>query len=206
MLKQGIYIDILTDKIFNSKNVKLLLENDNQNENENEIELHNRTQINTNKNKEINPRSSSKTSRKLNDNNNNNSNSNSNSRRSSETSKKEKLEINNHLIAKNVAAFVTFEYAESMARAIEDCQYYSSYFRNYPEKMKFFENKLIICVPPGPDEIVWEHLEATKFQKWMRRTRTMIMSFLLLVVCFLATLGANVEQGQSNYISSGYCF
>ena len=64
MLKQGIHIDILTDKIFNSKNVKLLLEN--ENENENEIELHNRTQINTNKNKEINPRSSTKSSTKLN--------------------------------------------------------------------------------------------------------------------------------------------
>lgn len=187
MLKQGMHIDILTDKIFNSKNVKFVLENENENEIENEIELHNRTQRNTNKNKEINPRVSSKTYDRIN---------NESSKRSHETNKKEKLEINNHLIAKNVAAFVTFEYSESMARAIEDCQFYhSSYFKKYPKELKLFENKLFICVPPGPDEIVWEHLEATKFQKIMRRTRTMILSFILLLVCFLATLGANAEQG-----------
>ena len=64
-----------------------------------------------------------------------------------------------------VCAFITFEYAESMARCVEDYQKYSTFPFNlcYPRKMKFHGRKLHVTQAPKPRDVVWENLEAERY-------------------------------------------
>ena len=110
-----------------------------------------------------------------------------------------KMELNNHITAEAICGFVTFEFSESMARAIEDSKLYSTFpfnFCFYPQKLKFRGQKLLVVKAPEPDEIVWENLEVSYLSKYFRRTRTGFVTFILLFVCFTVTLQASLYQGK----------
>ena len=114
-----------------------------------------------------------------------------------------KMELNNHITADSICGFVTFEYTESMARAIEDSRLYSSFPFNlcfYPQKLRFRGHKLLVMKAPEPDEIVWENLEISYLSKYFRRTRTGFITFILLFVCFTVTLQASLYQGKKSFL------
>ena len=121
-----------------------------------------------------------------------------------------KMELNNHITAEAICGFVTFEFSESMARAIEDSKLYSTFpfnFCFYPQKLKFRGQKLLVVKAPEPDEIVWENLEVSYLSKYFRRTRTGFVTFILLFVCFTVTLQASLYQGKKLFFyhfSSSY--
>ena len=110
-----------------------------------------------------------------------------------------KMDLNNHIIANTICGLITFEYSESMARAVEDSRRYSTfpfYFFFYPSKLKFRGQKISVSKAPEPDEIMWENLEISQFSKSFRRTRTGVVTFILLFVCFTVTLQASLYQGK----------
>jgi RNA recognition motif-containing protein len=68
-----------------------------------------------------------------------------------------RFNIYHNVDAPSVAAFITFEYAESFARCLNDYEKYSrlpwSLF--YPEELKFKGHSLSIEKAPEPDQIIW---------------------------------------------------
>ena len=111
--------------------------------------------------------------------------------------------VHNHdpqqsLNARNVAAFVTFEYCESFARCLEDYDRYTSFpfYFCYPEKMKFHGKKLKIRRAPEPDEIVWENIELGHYNRLLRRLRTGVLSSILLLIVFVALLQTTIYKNK----------
>jgi phosphatidylserine synthase len=39
-----------------------------------------------------------------------------------------------------------------------------------------------------PDEIVWENLEVSNLKKYSRRFLTTVVCFMIIIICFIATL------------------
>lgn len=47
---------------------------------------------------------------------------------------------------------------------------------------------------PEPDNIIWEHLEFSKFKRRMRQSITGLVSFILLLIAFVLILAASGVQ------------
>jgi len=100
-----------------------------------------------------------------------------------------------------IVAYVAFQYTESFARAIEDCEKYSRFPYNffYPKEMLFRDKyKLKISKAYEPDEMVWENLEVSFFDKYFYRSITAILSFVLLLICFVVILQATIYKDKFN--------
>jgi hypothetical protein len=97
-----------------------------------------------------------------------------------------------------VCAFVTFEYCESFARCIEDFERYSSFPWSlcYPQAMKFKGRKLKVKKAPEPDEIVWENIEIGSLTRAFYRINTGIVSFILLLIVFIALLQTTIYKNR----------
>ena len=204
----GSSIDMLTEKVVNSSNIILTnYENDtnirtNQSTVEREVwnngnptSTSSTTNFGSPKNSPKNSISGNNSPKVVNNSNNNYDNS-------------RIMDLNNHIKANTIAALITFEYAESMARAVEDFEHYSKFPRNiffYPPKLKFRGYRLNVKKAPEPDEIVWENLEIPYYTKLFRRTRTSVLSFLLLIICFAVTLQASIYQGKLNQNKCELC-
>ena len=111
--------------------------------------------------------------------------------------------------AKSVGAFVVFNYVESMARCIEDYKKYSTFPYNlvYPHDLKFKGHKLKIYRASEPDQIIWENLEATSRTKFLLRFRTILISFLLVVICFMVILQSSIYRTlfSANIPKASFC-
>lgn len=99
-----------------------------------------------------------------------------------------------------VAAFVCFEYCESMARFLEDHARYRRFpwFLCYPAALKFKGRKLRVSVAPEPDEMVWENIEVSKLSKLFRQFRTTVFTFILVLVCFIVILQSTIYKNKFN--------
>ena len=95
-----------------------------------------------------------------------------------------------HIIADACAAFVVFQYSESMARCIEDYRTFDSFPMTLvtPSELKLRGHTIQVKQAPQPDEMIWENLEVTETQKRMRRLRTSLYTLILLIVSFIAIL------------------
>lgn len=98
--------------------------------------------------------------------------------------------------APTVAAFVTFEYSESMARCIHDYTKYQSFPMSlfYPRKLKFRGRKIKVVQAPEPDQIIYENLEVTKSQQFYLRSRTTFITVSLVALCFVVILQASIYK------------
>ena len=93
---------------------------------------------------------------------------------------------------KLVFAFVTFEYAESMARCVED--YRGASWRPaalYPQQLKFKGKLLHVEQAPDSDAIVWDNLEESPVVKFGQRLRTGAVIFLIVVVSYVIMVQAS---------------
>lgn len=97
-----------------------------------------------------------------------------------------------------VAAFVVFQYSESMARCVEDYQAYSRFPWSlcYPSRMKFRGTRINVRKAPEPDEIIWENLEVPTRTKYWRRFRTTFVTLLFLIAGFMFIIQAAVEKNS----------
>mmetsp|Transcript_15197 Transcript_15197/g.22859 ORF Transcript_15197/g.22859 Transcript_15197/m.22859 type:complete len:1310 (+) Transcript_15197:270-4199(+) len=100
--------------------------------------------------------------------------------------KKTRNSVYEQLEADALCGFVVFNYAESMARCLEDYSHYNSYpFKLFtPKKMIFRGRHITVTHSPEPDEIVWENLEISKRTKMYRRMLTAVYAFILLLIGF----------------------
>jgi hypothetical protein len=116
------------------------------------------------------------------------------------------MDVNDAIAADAIAAFVTFEYTESMARCVEDYAAYSSGWLPifyYPSRLKFRGHRLHVEKAPEPDEIVWENLETGPTARFFHRVRTTIITIILMAICFAITLQASIyKQRFSDSIPS----
>jgi len=118
-----------------------------------------------------------------------------------ERNKEKVLNVTNGLInADSHAAFVTFNYSESMARCIEDYRMYETfpYSLFTPSCMKFRGKKLRVSRGPEPDEVLWEHVEVADWRKFLHRLFTAIVAVLLLLVGFVIILQASLKKEEFN--------
>jgi RNA recognition motif-containing protein len=111
-----------------------------------------------------------------------------------EEKKEEDKEIK--ISADPVAAFITFQYSESMARCLEDYEKYDSFPYNlvYPDKLLFEGKRLRIEKSPEPDEILWENLEVSDGERFVLQTRTNIATIILIMVCFALIVQAKIYK------------
>lgn len=112
-----------------------------------------------------------------------------------------KPSVTNGLInADSHAAFVTFNYSESMARCIEDYRLYESfpYSLFTPSCLKFQGHKLTISRGPEPDEILWENVEVASWRKLLHRMLTALVAALLLLLGFVVILQASLKKEEFN--------
>jgi len=93
---------------------------------------------------------------------------------------------------KLVVAFVTFEYAESMARCVED--YRAASWRPasfYPPQLKFKGKFLHVEQAPDPEAIVWDNLEETPLAKLGQRLLTGAVIFVVVVISYAIMVQAS---------------
>jgi hypothetical protein len=87
-----------------------------------------------------------------------------------------------------VAAFVTFQYNESMVRCLEDFNYYHSFPMNIgytlcpPKNMLFKGRKLKVTQAPEPEEIFWENIEISFIKKLLLRVPSFLIITIVLAV------------------------
>lgn len=100
--------------------------------------------------------------------------------------------------ADSVCAFVTFQYCESMARCLEDYKSYSKFPWNLcvPDELKFRGQIISVRRAAEPDEIVWENLEVSWFDKKIRRVRTSIITFILIIMSFIMILQSSFYKNK----------
>lgn len=98
--------------------------------------------------------------------------------------------------APTVAAFITFEYSESLARCVHDYAKYAHFPMSlfYPRKLKLKGRKIKVTRAPEPDQIIWENLEVTRAQQLYLRTRTNLITISLVVLCFIIILQASIYK------------
>ena len=109
-----------------------------------------------------------------------------------------------------VAAFVTFQYSESLKRCLTDYSYYNSFPRNlfyYPANLKFRGQRIRVERAPDPEEVIWEHLEISNGSKRLRRIFTTLLSIFFLTLSFAAILqaGKNKQIFTSKIPSETLC-
>jgi hypothetical protein len=104
--------------------------------------------------------------------------------------------IYRNIDAPAVSCYVTFQYAESAARCLEDYEKYASlpYSLFYPKKLMYRGHKLKVTKAPEPDQIVWENLEIPLPKKIWMRSRTAIFVLLLVILCFIIILLASIYK------------
>ena len=109
-----------------------------------------------------------------------------------ELANNERLPFMERISAPAVAAFVVFQYTESMARCIEDYEKYSAFPRSifFPDRLKFRGHRIKVRQAPQPDSIVWENLEVPRWQKRLKRARTLVLVIVLVLVAFAIDLQA----------------
>lgn len=95
-----------------------------------------------------------------------------------------------------VAAFVVFEHAESRARCLEDHQQYAHWpFRLfYPQVLCIRSHKLQVQAAPEPDQLLWEHLEVAPWTAFRLRLRTLLITVVLVIGCFIIVLQASIYK------------
>lgn len=98
--------------------------------------------------------------------------------------------------ADSVAAFVTFEYVESLARCVRDYERYETFPMNlfYPEALKFRGRMIQVHRAAEPDQILWENIEIPAIQKFYLRIRTNGIAVILVVLCFIIILQASIYK------------
>lgn len=98
--------------------------------------------------------------------------------------------------ADTVAAFVCFEYAESLARCVRDYEKYNTFPMSlfYPEALKFKGHAIHVQQAPEPDQIVWENIEVPPSKKIYLRVRTAFITAFLVVGCFIIILQASIYK------------
>lgn len=104
-----------------------------------------------------------------------------------------------HIVADACAAFVVFQYSESMARCIEDYRTFDTFPMTLvtPSELKLRGHTIQVKQAPQPDEMIWENLEITDLQKRIRRLRTTLYTIVLLIISFIAIL-------QTERLSKGF--
>lgn len=114
-----------------------------------------------------------------------------------------------YIDADSVAAFVTFEYCESMARCVEDYSKYGDLISMlyYPSALKLNNKRITVQQAPGPEEVNFENLEVSTLSKFIRRLRTAIVTIILMVICFVAILQASIYKSKfDTYVPKlSYC-
>lgn len=97
-----------------------------------------------------------------------------------------------------IAAFVTFNYSESMARCLEDYELYSQFPWSllYPSQMKFEGRRLQVTRAPEPDEIQWTNLETPLWKKLFIRSFNIIVGLLVFALGYLVLLQAKSFRSQ----------
>jgi hypothetical protein len=95
-----------------------------------------------------------------------------------------------------VCAFVTFQYCESSARALEDYGYYGSWPRSlfFPSKMKINGKVVKVEEPPEPDEIVWENLETDWITSFLHKSFTNLIALVFTIVIFAVVVQAAIYK------------
>jgi hypothetical protein len=100
-----------------------------------------------------------------------------------------------------VAAFVVFNNEESYARCLDDYSTSSVWWMRWwqPQALRYLDiakKKHAITVVPAPDpeDVLWENLEFTPFQRRMFKYFTQTVTLLCLLVSFVMIYGASVVK------------
>ena len=104
--------------------------------------------------------------------------------------------IYRNIDAPAVSAYITFQYAESRARCLEDYERYSTfpYSLFYPQTLMYRGYKLKVEKAPEPDQIVWENLEVSGPKKAYKRGRTAIIAVIMVILSFIVILQAAIYK------------
>lgn len=96
-----------------------------------------------------------------------------------------------------VGAFVTFHHEESTRRCLDAYSGSNNWFRRlFQRKSLRFNgtNRLNVQPAPDPSDVIWENLETTKCQAFMRRRATGCLTFFLIILSFALILSAHTAQ------------
>ena len=96
--------------------------------------------------------------------------------------------------AQVVCAFVTFNYCESAARAVEDYAYYNSFPRNliFPNELRLRGHVLNVTQPSEPDELVWENLEVGFGERMIHKSYTSLIALVFTIAIFIVVVQAAI--------------
>jgi len=85
------------------------------------------------------------------------------------------------------AAFVTFNYNESMVRCIEDYEFYNRWYIRwiFHPALKFKGYKLQCTQAPPPEDVIWQSIEVSSLTRLLSRIRSGIVIFILVLVSFV---------------------
>ena len=114
-----------------------------------------------------------------------------------EAKKKEKVVLED---IEACAAFIIFQYPESMARAVEDYAAYRLYpswtwlpkSLQYPEALLVKGQQVRVTKAPEPDEMLWENIEVPETTKYLARSRNNFFTSVLLIMGFAIVLQASI--------------
>ena len=104
-----------------------------------------------------------------------------------------------------VAAFVVFNYSESMARCVEDYRQYSGamYSYSYPDKLLFKGEKIRVEKSPEPFEVNFENLEIPASEKLKFQARSNLVIALIFIFGLLVLLiGATYQSAVTSALPS----
>lgn len=85
------------------------------------------------------------------------------------------------------AAFVTFNYNESMIRCIEDYEFYNRWYIRwiFHPALKFKGYKLQCTQAPPPEDVIWQSIEVSSLTRFLSRIRSGVVIFILVLVSFV---------------------
>lgn len=99
-----------------------------------------------------------------------------------------------------MAAFVTFNYSESMARCVEDYSFYQSfpfkYFCCLPQKMRLRGYNIHVEQAEEPADIYWENMETTVYRKLVPSIFANVGTFVLFIISFAIILQVAFYQRE----------